>query len=166
MTADEIIEAILVREGQGTPPYYDGLDAGGRTAWGISERFHPEAWTHGPPSREQAKAIYLRRYVAPFTPLQTAGLDERVRIALIDDAVLSGVTTAIKTLQRVLDVPEDGVIGPRTIAAAVKANHDGPWLLIQVVKQRAHRLARIVERYHDQAQYIVGWIDRCLSHLG
>jgi len=167
VTVDEILEGVLEREGPGTPPdYRDKNDRGGRTAWGISERAHPAAWRSGPPLREDAKAIYIRTYVAPFSPLAAVGMDERVRVALIDDAVLSGVKASIRSLQHVLGVAEDGVIGPQTIAAVIKANGDGQWLLTRIVQARAHRLARIVERDHDQARFVVGWIDRALSFLG
>lgn len=165
MTIDELLDGILAREGPGTPPYLDPADRGGRTAWGIDERSHPEAWRHGPPSSTDAKVIYAKQYVQPFAPLVEAGLDERVRIALVDDAVLSGVPTAIRTLQQVLGVTVDGVIGPETVAALSQYQDENGWLLVQLVKRRAHRLARIVERDHTQARFIVGWIDRTLSFL-
>jgi len=167
VTIDEILEGVLEREGPGVPPeYVDRDDKGGRTAWGISERAHPAAWRSGPPSREDAKAIYLRKYVAPFTPLGNIGMDERVRVALIDDAVHSGVETAIRALQRVLEVEEDGIIGPQTIAAAIKANGDGQWLLTRLVQARAHRLTRLVQRDPSQLRFLTGWIDRALGMLG
>lgn len=166
MTIDEILDGILEREGEGTPPYLDPVDKGGRTRWGISERSHPMAWVDGPPSRETAKYIYTRRYVAPFDALRDVGIDERVRVALIDDAVLSGTKAAIKSLQRVLGCTPDGVIGHETIAAAVKANTDAQWLLTRLVQDRAQRLARIIERNPSQARYAVGWITRALSFLG
>jgi len=166
MTIDEILDGVLEREGEGTPPYADPHDRGGRTRWGISERANPDAWMHGPPSREMARSIYTRRYVSPFESLRAVGVDERVRVALIDDAVLSGPKTAIKALQRVLGVTVDGVIGPETVSAVLKENGAGQWLLTRLVQDRAHRLARIVERDPSQAVYIVGWIDRALGHLG
>jgi lysozyme family protein len=165
VTVDELLDGILEREGPGTPPYLDPADRGGRTAWGIDERSHPEAWRNGPPSSHDAKVIYAKQYVQPFAPLVDAGLNDRVRIALVDDAVLSGVVTAIRTLQQVLGVTVDGIIGPETIAALVAHQDANGWLLMELVKRRAHRLARIVERDHTQARFVVGWIDRCLSLL-
>ncbi len=162
MTPDDILEGILRREGEGVPPYDDPVDRGGRTSWGISERAHPEAWDPGPPNREQARAIYTQVYVAPFDGL--VGLPDRVRTALIDDGVLSGVETAIRSLQRVLGVREDGILGPQTIGALSAWEDDR--LLLRLVQRRAHRLARIVEREPDQARFVVGWIDRALSLLG
>jgi hypothetical protein len=160
MTLDELLHGILAREGPGTPPYLDLHDRGGRTAWGIDERSHPEAWQPGPPTRDAAKAIYTRDYVAPFEILV---VDDRVRVALVDDAVLSGVGTSIRTLQFVVGVETDGVIGPATIAAV--ETREPQWLLRRLVQERAHRLARIVEHDHSQARFVVGWIDRALSLL-
>lgn len=162
MTTDDLIEGILQREGPGVPPYLDPSDKGGGSSWGIDERSHPGAWQPGPPSREQAKVIYARQYILPFAPLLD-GLDPRVLVALVDDAVLSGVQTAIRSLQHVLGVREDGVIGPATITAVQRC--EGQLLLVRLVQARAHRLARIVEQQHDQARFIVGWIDRALSLL-
>jgi len=165
MNDDDILEAIIVREG-GEAITDDASDFGGRTRYGISERAHPEAWRNGPPSKEQAKKIYTRTYLLPFAPLVNIGIDERVREALIDDAVLSGPKTAIRSLQNVLGVPADGVIGPRTLEAALKANIEGHWLLTRLVQDRALRLARLVQQRPNQLRYLVGWLSRCLSFLG
>lgn len=159
MTVDDIIDDVMDREGGETN---DPIDRGQRTKYGISERAHPEAWRQGPPSRARAKAIYARVYVAPFDVF--VNLDERVRVALIDDAVMSGVKTAIRTLQTAVGVQSDGVIGPATMAAVCRT--DANRLLVKLVQRRAHRLARIIEVDHTQAKYAVGWIDRCLSLLG
>lgn len=169
MSVDKVIDGILDREGEGTPPYLDKNDRGGRTRFGIDERSHPEAWRNGPPTRDEARAIYARTYVAPFDPIASI-VSDSVHAALIDDAVLSGVQTATKGLQRVLGlgVRADGVIGPETIAGVeeVFEEGNGEWLLIRLALDRAHRLARIVEQDHEQARFIVGWIDRALSFLG
>lgn len=164
MTVDDIVEGILEREGEGVPPYLDPKDRGQRTRWGIAERFHPEAWRFGAPSREMARAIYARDYIAPFDGLKDVNLDERVRIALIDDAVHSGVRTSVRNLQRVLGVTPDGMIGPETISAAMKA--EAQWLLIRLVQARAVRIARIVQEDQSQLKYLAGWITRALEMLG
>lgn len=165
MTNDELLEGIIQREG-GDTITNDPSDRGGRTRYGVSERAHPELWKKGPPTLEQAKALYNRLYVAPFAPLVHVGIDERVRVALIDEAVHSGPKIAIKNLQQVLGIPADGVIGPQTIGAVIKANGDGQWLLTRLVQNRAKRLARIVEQDYTQARFITGWIVRALSMLG
>jgi len=102
-------------------------------------------------------------YVTPFKILENAGIDDRLRVALIDDAVLSGVTTAKKRLQWVLGVERDGIMGAQTLTA-IDGWAEGA-LLQAYVKERAIRLARIVEHDHEQARFIVGWISRALLFL-
>ena len=164
MTTDDVIDQVLEQEGEGSPPYADPDDKGGRTRWGISERAHPDAWKHGPPTQEMARQIYARQYVAPFDGLRDVNLDERVRVALVDDAVLSGVKTSIRNLQRVLGVEMDGWIGPESIRAGIAV--DGQWLLIRLVQGRALRIARIVQQNPTQLKYLAGWITRALEMLG
>ena len=164
MTINDVIDGVLEQEGEGVPPYADPDDLGGRTRWGISERAHPDAWKAGPPTQEMARQIYARQYVAPFDGLRDVNIDERVRVALIDDAVLSGVKTSIRNLQRVLGVEMDGWIGPETISAAIRA--DAQWLLIRLVQGRALRIAKIVQQNPTQLKYLAGWITRALEMLG
>jgi len=164
VTADQIVDAILEREGPGTPPdYLDPHDRGGRSHWGLSEKAHPEEWTNGPPTKARARVVMWESYVTPFKILENAGIDDRLRVALIDDAVLSGVTTAKKRLQWVLGVERDGIIGAQTLTA-IDGWAEGA-LLQAYVKERAIRLARIVEHDHEQARFIVGWISRALLFL-
>lgn len=168
MTAEEIIEGILEREGPGAPPYWRPGDAGGRTAFGISERAHPEAWLDGPPSRETARAIYRAVYVAPFDSL-VGRVGEPLRVALIDDAVMSGVVTVIKRLQVVLGgltangIKIDGILGPNTREAAAK--QDQSVLLTRYTIERVIRLTRIVQRRPTDLVNLTGWVTRALLFL-
>lgn len=159
---DSIIDDILEREGQGTPPFIAKHDKGGRTSWGISEKAHPEAWRPGPPTKAQARAIYVRQYVAPFRRLFDV-TSSGVLAALIDDAVLSGVNTVIKRLQAVLRVTIDGVIGPQTIAAVRAAPPNR--LQQRLVVNRAIRVARLVQSADSNLSFLTGWITRILSLL-
>lgn len=162
LDVDSIIDDILEREGQGSPPYLTANDKGHRTSWGISAKAHPDAWRPGPPTKAQARAIYQREYVKPFDALfdVTSG---GVLAALIDDAVLSGVTTAIKRLQAVLRVTIDGVIGPQTIAAVEKVPPNR--LQQRLVVNRAIRIARLVQSDVSTLSFLTGWITRVLSLL-
>ena len=164
MTIDEILDDLLVREGPGVPPTYQSKnDAGGRTSWGISERAHPEAWQTGPPTYLHARALLEQQYAAPFRILNTVGLDDRLRAALIDDAVMSGVDAAIKRWQFVLGVAMDGVIGPLTLRRAEILNQGD--LLKRYVVERAIRITRLVQRRPADLTNLTGWIVRILSFL-
>ena len=98
------------------------LDPGGATNLGITRA--TLAAHRGRPvsvaavralTEAEAGEIYRRRYWAAVkADALPAGLD----LAVFDLAVNSGPGRAARLLQRVLDVREDGVIGPETLAAA------------------------------------------------
>jgi lysozyme family protein len=163
VTINDLISGILEREGPNKPPYLDPNDNGGRTAWGMSERAHPELWQPGPPTRDQAFNTLKAVYVAPFLSLWSGGLDERIIACLVDDATMRGVPDTVKRFQHVLSETMDGVIGPKTRQAAVS------WppsrLLKAYVVERCVRLARIVQVDPTQAKWIAGWIARALTFL-
>lgn len=164
MNIRAIIDGVLDREQEGTPPYLAKGDAGLRTSWGISERAHPEAWVHGPPTRAQAFAIYLNFYVTPLDPL-VPFVPEAFIAALVDDAVLSGgnLMTAVKRLQAVLGQTIDGILGPQTI----RALHESvlTQVLQRYVVERAVRITRLVQRRPTDLINLTGWIVRILSFL-
>lgn len=162
-TVDDIIEAVLQREKQGEPPYLAKNDAGGRTSWGIAERFHPDAWKNGPPSKEDARRILTMEYAGPFLPLRAAGLSDDVLDCAVDDAVLSGVASAMKRLQWTLGVTPDGVLGPQTLAAVRQWNQRA--LLQRLVVERVTRLCRLVQARPSDLTNIVGWVVRALAFL-
>jgi lysozyme family protein len=74
-----------------------------------------------------------------------------VDLAVFDLAVNSGPGRAAKMLQKVLDVPQDGAIGPQTIAKAL--NVDSSKL---VADYNAHRLA-FLQALPTWATFGKGW---------
>jgi lysozyme family protein len=65
-------------------------------------------------SVDAARVIYRREY---WDKCKADAVSELVRFPLFDGAVNSGVSQSIKWLQQALGQTEDGVIGPRTLAA-------------------------------------------------
>lgn len=96
------------------------------TKYGISAASYPdEDILHLTLAR--AKQIYRRDYWAPIEALPPS-----VRFDVFDMAVNSGVRRAIETLQGVVAVAQDGVIGPVTVyavnsmsSARVRARFEG-----------------------------------------
>ncbi|TWI32727.1 glycoside hydrolase family 108 protein [Paracoccus sulfuroxidans] len=96
----------------------DPADPGGETNFGISKRSYPEENIKGM-TRARAAQIYRRDFWdAVSGDSLPAGLD----LLAFDPAVNSGVSRGAKWLQQALGVPDDGKIGPKTIAAARAAH--------------------------------------------
>lgn len=93
---------------------YDPNDPGGRTLYGISEAAYPHLWAEAPPTKEQAKDIYYRDY---WLAAKCSDLPAPIAFILFDSAVNLGVSRATKLLQKTVSVTEDGVLGPKTMAA-------------------------------------------------
>jgi lysozyme family protein len=86
--------------------------------------------------------------------------------ATFDAAVNSGPKRAAEWLQQGLGVPADGVIGPKTIAAAHAAVKAGNARKVRdVVKARADFVTDLVQRSPSQAVFIKGWTRRLMDVL-
>jgi lysozyme family protein len=169
VTLDAILDELLMREGGFSN---DPDDRGGPTRFGITAETlgNWRGWTRPATlaevealTRAEAKAIYIARYIEQpgFTPANIP--DEALRVALIDDGVLSGTVGAIRRLQRIVGVPVDGVLGPVT-AAAVRA-HDPQWIRTELVKARCLHFGHLVAHDSSQRRFLVGWLARVLSFL-
>ena len=100
----------------------DPRDPGGRTAFGITQDTY-NAWRKKQNlptvdvftiSQADVAAIYRQEYWDRISgDLLPSGVD----FAVFDYAVNSGVSRAAKTLQSVVGVTQDGIIGPATIQA-------------------------------------------------
>ena len=97
-------------------------DPGGETFMGITARTLAEARKADPelPAKvgdltyRQVSRIYRTRY---WDAVDGDAMPPGIGLALFDAAVNHGPAGAIKLLQRALDVPADGVIGPQTRTA-------------------------------------------------
>jgi lysozyme family protein len=91
-------------------------DSGGETKFGISKRGNPGVdISHL--SREEAIAIYHEKY---WSVVRGDALPRGLDLLVFDAAVNMGPIPAVRLLQRILSIREDGMVGPQTIAA-VKA---------------------------------------------
>lgn len=99
-------------------------DPGGETMWGVTAAV-ARANGYSGPMRDlpvaTAKAIYRKQY---WDAAKIEDLPLSVRYAVFDAAVNSGVTQAVRWLQRALGVTEDGKFGSQTMWAANAANTD------------------------------------------
>lgn len=161
---DKTISEVILAETGGKPNggyTNDPTDRGGRTQYGISERANPQAWLDGKVTEEEAKQIYLQKYVIwPKFNLIPAS-HAIVQKQLIDYGVPSGPMIAIQKLQRVLGLTEDGVIGSKTLAALV--TRDPKDVNNRLVLERLLMNARICKKDPSQLKYIDGWNMRAIS---
>jgi lysozyme family protein len=111
MNFDEAFEIVIGHEGEWSN---HARDPGGLTRWGITQRDYPnldlETLT-----LDGAKHIYKSDY---WDKIQGDYLPGKIAFLVFDSAVNQGVMRATKLMQRALSVQVDGVIGPRTLAAA------------------------------------------------
>lgn len=155
-----VIDDVLEREGK-EKVTNDPLDRGGRTQFGIAERNHPEAWADGKVTEDEARDIYVKKYVSRpgFDQLHDPGLMSQ----MVDFGVNSGTGIAIQKLQEVVGVEVDGVLGPETLQAVhVRQPRD---VNNAVVVKRVQMIARIVQKRPDQVKFLGGWLNRSLEFL-
>jgi lysozyme family protein len=115
MNFDRAFALLLGHEGEFSD---HAADPGGKTRFGITEAVARQAGYTGDMRAlpvDLAKRIYLDSY---WRPVRADDLPPGVRYIVFDGAVNSGPAQSALWLQRALGVTADGVIGPRTLAAA------------------------------------------------
>jgi lysozyme family protein len=115
---DQAFDMLLGHEGGYSR---NPADPGGETMWGVTRKVALQEGYAGDMHilpRDFAKEVYRRKY---WDAVKADSLPDGVRFALFDAAVNSGVTQAVKWLQRSVDVVDDGVLGPMTLQAAQRA---------------------------------------------
>jgi len=137
-------------------------DPGGETKWGISKRSYPYLDIKNL-SLEDAAAIYERDFIAPIS---SRDLPEGITFQLIDFAIHSGIRTAVKELQRqmniVIDgvkVKPDGVIGPLTRAKILSFTDSD-----LVMRLTAGRI-KFMKELDNWPENSRGWMDRIANNL-
>ena len=143
---DRAIAIVLAEEGGYVN---DPRDPGGETKFGISKRQYPDI-DIAALTLSDAKDIYRRDY---WDVCKCDYLPWPLCLFVFDSAVNQGVGAAVRMLQRALDVPQDGILGLRTMAAAAKAR---PWHAARFMAFRAMRYqsTRNFDRFGE------GWLIR------
>lgn len=146
----------------------DPRDSGGRTRYGIAEKFHPELTYTGyfdgmdaADALKVADTFYDKEYAAP---LRLAAIEnQQIANAILSFAVNEGSSSSIRVLQQAVktidpSVVVDGKFGPGTLAAV---NAAGPSTLLTLLAefQRQHYNAIVAANPQDQA-FIKGWFNR------
>lgn len=125
------------------------------TKYGIAANTYPDLDIKNL-TLEQAKHIYKKDW---WDKLGADSLHSAIVFQLWDFAVNAGKSRAIKELQQVAGVPDDGIIGPKTIDA-VKAMDVNDVLL----KLNAERL-KFYTSLSTWSTYGKGWTNRVAENL-
>ena len=147
----------------------DPHDSGGRTRYGIAERFHGALEHQGFYSTMSATAaltvalmVYQSEYAKPLLLDQIN--DQKIADSLLASAVNIGIEPAVKIMQLAAGVAADGCVGDHTIAAV---NAIAPATLLQamIVGQCRH-YNDIVADNPSQHEFLIGWINRANAVRG
>ncbi len=163
---DEALAFVLRNE----DPHLSGVvteDSGGRTRFGIAERFHPNLghdFYAGPPEAalRTAREIYRYEYWKPICGDDIE--DQRVADKLLDMSVNMGARQAIVLCQRALNgsttftLDEDGVLGEQTLAAINQCDPD--LLLIHLRESSEDFYQQLSAKRPSSRQYLRGWLAR------
>ncbi|MFV1530507.1 MULTISPECIES: glycoside hydrolase family 108 protein [unclassified Phaeobacter] len=133
----------------------DPRDPGGETNFGISKRSYPKV-NIKELTREDAIAIYKRDY---WDACKCDELPPEIAVAVFDCAVNQGTGIGARLLQKALRVTADGIIGPKTLAAAHRA--DTAELVLDFLSWRLRRYAHTA----NSTTYMRGWSKRVLYLL-
>lgn len=144
----------------------DPNDSGGITNMGISLAFansvgfdaNADGKTNASDIRglqpTEAIALYRENF---WLPIAGAQLPHVIAVCLFDTAVNMGVPAAVKLMQRQVGTTEDGVMGPKTIAAIV--SKDPVSLMQQFLSERILKYTRLPKF----SLYGRGWVRRVLA---
>lgn len=145
----------------------DPDDPGGETNFGITTRtYHAflKRSGHQPRSvkeisEDEVRAIYWYSY---WVPAQCDRLPWPLKLIHFDCAVNTGVSAAIRQLQRALGLQDDGIMGPITVARCAPA---GPRESYRYLLERAFFYRSVARRTPTSAKFLAGgWLGR-LEHL-
>jgi lysozyme family protein len=152
MSFDKALAFILKWEGG---EVNDPRDPGGHTKFGISKRAYPDLDIANL-TLDDAKVIYKRDY---WDEVKGDLLPEGISTLVFDSAVNQGPLRATLMLQKALGVDADGIIGPRTVKAAQRANPRS--LMVDFAAQRALHYAKLP----TFGIYGRGWMRRLMDGL-
>jgi lysozyme family protein len=156
-TFDAIMTEVLHHEG-GYVDHPD--DPGGSTKFGIAQRAHPDI-DIATLTETEARVIYHDEY---WLSSRADELPERIRALYFDMCVNHGIPNAVRLLQEAAramgdDVVVDGIIGPRTIAAAYAVPLD------RLAARRLALYADLVRRDPRMGNFWDGWMRRTFAYI-
>ena len=137
----------------------DPDDAGGLTKYGISKRAYPHEDIMNL-TEARAKELYWNDY---YTKLKIPEIvNDRLAWQVFDFGVNAGVNRSARTLQNILELIPDGVIGSKTINAINLFQDEYP-LYIHFISKRLMYYLMLTERNPTYIKFLKGWIFRAME---
>lgn len=146
---DRCVRAVLLEEGELSDK---NKDPGGLTKYGISQRAYPNLDIQRL-TADDAIELYRRDY---WNPVRGTDLPPPLALLVFDCAVNQGTGTAVRLLQKVVGVTEDGQFGPVSLRAVRSRALDQ--LLTNFCAERALRY----EFNRNEEVFGRGWYRRLL----
>lgn len=138
-------------------------DPGGRTRYGIAQKYHPELTACGfyndmgsVAALQIARKTYNDCYAVPLSIAEMSNQDVANKVLSL--GVNIGIKTAGEMLQLALKVPCDGSIGPRTLFALASANY--AQVHESLDNQAIAHYHAVVANDPSKQKYLDGWIAR------
>lgn len=157
-TVSDIITRLLNDEG-GVADVGDGK---GVTRYGQTSAWLTQFHLPEPQSRDDAAVNYMRwLYLTGLEKIVEPG--DALADIIIDIAVMSDHRRAIKTLQALLGVKVDGVLGVQTLDALALLDRDV--LARHVIAWDMRYEGRLIQQDPTRARYAAGWADRMAKHV-
>jgi lysozyme family protein len=129
-------------------------DPGGETNFGIARKFYPNEDIKNM-TKQRATYLYYRDY---WTPMNLKGLkDEELILQVFDFGINAGIRWSIRLLQRLVEVDDDGIVGPITTK---KVNEYGPELLDKFKKRRLMFYMNLAAKKPQLEVFLRGWLRR------
>ena len=140
-------------------------DRGGPTNFGISAGFLESIGYDKTPeelTRDEARELYQKYF---WGPVRGDDLPPPVALVVFDMAVNSGVKTAVRRLQYVLNnyqaMDVDGAMGPRTLAAVQSAYHQYNTIFLgELLNSRREYYADLIRKNSSRGVFARGWNNR------
>lgn len=130
-------------------------DPGGETKWGISKRSYPDLDIKNL-TKAQASDIYKKDFL---DPILRNDMDDGVAYQLLDFGIHSGVSRAIKEMQKMLNIEADGLIGPITKEAISRYSESD--LIMLILSARLFYLVGL-NNWQPNSR---GWVRRIARNL-
>lgn len=138
-------------------------DGAGRTRFGITEnytRIDPSFWVV---DKDTALSMAKAYYEVNYWRASSADLlsYDAPAAVLLDASINCGVGTAVLFLQRSAQVVTDGIVGPKTLAAANAL--DGHDLAVRIRAQQEQYYRNLVVKRPELSRFLRGWLARAAT---